>query len=303
MRIAILGLGLIGGSIAKALREDPSGVGPLDPTGVEIAAWTPSSVGPRAALEAGAVDHVARTIAEAVDGAALIVICAPPIAATSILDELVICRRSGRLAEGAVITDVLSTKRWIMAEAAKRTLRFCGGHPMAGKHETGFAAADSSLFIGRPWVVVPDHQGASSAAALVERLASSCGAKPIMMDADLHDAATAAVSHLPLLLSAALVSAVSQGEQGKAVDGWRVSHLLASSGWNSATRLARGSDEMGADILATNAREVRRRLRAFRDELERWDARLAAAENDPVVGRTDIRARLAEARETLEELG
>jgi len=99
------------------------------------------------------------------------------------------------------------------------------------------------------------------------------------------------------------VSAVSPGEQGKAVDGWRVSHLLASSGWNSATRLARGSDEMGADILATNAREVRRRLRALRDELERWDARLAAAENDPVVGRTDVRARLAEARETLEELG
>ena len=303
VRIALLGLGLIGGSIAKALREDPAGVGPFDPTGVEIAAWTPSSAGPRAALEAGAVDHVARTIAEAVDGAALIVICAPPIAATSILDELVICRRSGRLAEGAVVTDVLSTKRWIMAEAAKRTLRFCGGHPMAGKHEAGFGAAEASLFVGRPWVVVPDHHGASSAAALVERLASSCGAKPIMMDADLHDAATAAVSHLPLLLSAALVSAVSQGEQGSAVDGWRVSHLLASSGWNSATRLARGSDEMGADILATNAREVRRRLRALRDELERWDARLAAAENDPVVGRTDIRARLAEARETLEELG
>jgi prephenate dehydrogenase len=303
MRIALLGLGLIGGSIAKALREDPASAGPLDATGLEIAAWTPSSAGPRAALEAGAVDHVARTIAEAVDGAALIVICAPPIAATSILDELVICRRSGRLAEGAVITDVLSTKRWIMAEAAKRTLRFCGGHPMAGKHETGFAAADASLFVGRPWVVVPDHHGASSAAALVERLAATCGARPIVMDAELHDAATAAVSHLPILVAAALVSAVSQGEQGKAVDGWRVSHLLASSGWSSATRLARGSDEMGADILATNAAEVRRRLRALRDELERWDARLAAAERDPLLGRTDIRARLAEARETLEELG
>ena len=102
MRVALLGLGLIGGSIAKALREDPSGSGQLDPNGVEIVAWTPSSLGPRAALDAGAVDQVARTIAEAVDGAALVVICAPPVAATSILDELVICRRSGRLAEGAV---------------------------------------------------------------------------------------------------------------------------------------------------------------------------------------------------------
>jgi prephenate dehydrogenase len=171
VRLALLGLGLIGGSIARSLREDPAGAGPFDQGGVEIAAWTPSSLGPRAAHEAGVVDQVARTVAEAVDGAALIVICAPPVAATGILDELVICRRSGRLAEGAVITDVLSTKRWIMAEAAKRSLRFCGGHPMAGSTETGFAASDGRLFMGRPWVVVPNHHGASSAAALVERLA------------------------------------------------------------------------------------------------------------------------------------
>ena len=196
-------------------------------------------------------------------------VTAPPIAMAELLDELVVCRRSGRLTESAVVTDVGSTKRWIMAEAAKRSLRFCGGHPMAGSTETGFAASDGRLFMGRPWVVVPNHHGASSAAALVERLASSCGARPVTMDADLHDAATAAVSHLPLLVAAALVSAVSQGEQGKAPDGWGVSHLLASSGWDSATRLARGSEEMGADILATNAREVRRHMSSARPRYHR----------------------------------
>ena len=142
MKVALLGLGLIGGSIARALREDPASVGPLDESGLEIAAWTPTQTGPREALAAGVIDTVGRSIAETVDGAALVILCAPPIAMTAILDELVICRRSGRLADGAVVTDVASTKVWIAREAAARNIRFCGGHPMAGSHETGFAAAD-----------------------------------------------------------------------------------------------------------------------------------------------------------------
>ena len=101
---------------------------------------------------------------------------------TAILDELVICRRSGRLADGAVVTDVASTKVWIAKEAATRNIRFCGGHPMAGSHETGFAAADANLFLGRPWVIVPGANG-GGAAALVERLATSCGARPVILEA------------------------------------------------------------------------------------------------------------------------
>ena len=300
MKVALLGLGLIGGSIARALREDPASVGPLDESGLEIAAWTPSQTGPREALAAGVIDTVGRSIAETVDGAALVILCAPPIAMTAILDELVICRRSGRLADGAVVTDVASTKVWIAREAAARNIRFCGGHPMAGSHETGFAAADANLFLGRPWVVVPGANG-GGAAALVERLATSCGARPVILEAELHDAATAAVSHLPLLLAAALVEAVALGDAADAPDGWKISHLLASTGWLSATRLARGSEAMGADILATNAREVRRRLKTLRLILEEWDARLAAAENDPVIGRTDLEGRLAAARAVLTE--
>ena len=120
MKVALLGLGLIGGSIARALREDPASVGPLDESGVEIVAWTPTQTGPRDALAAGVIDSVGRSIAETVDGAALVILCAPPIAMTAILDELVICRRSGRLADGAVVTDVASTKVWIAREAAAR---------------------------------------------------------------------------------------------------------------------------------------------------------------------------------------
>ena len=302
MRIALLGLGLIGGSIARALREDPSGAGAFDRDPLHLVAWTPSAGAPREALAAGLVDEAARTIAEAVDGAGLVVLCVPTMAAAAILDELVICRRSGRLLESAVVTDVSSTKRWTVAEAAKRGLRFVGGHPMVGGNETGFGSGDPRLFAGRPWVIVPGPN-AGAGAALVERLATSCGARPITMEAELHDAAVAGVSHLPLLLSAALVEAVAGGAAAEAPDGWRVAHLLASSDWAAATGLARGSDEAGTDIIATNADEVRRHLRALRDELERWDARLAAVGRDPLGGKTDIRRRLAAARATLEELG
>ena len=300
MKVALLGLGLIGGSIARALREDPASVGPLDQGGVEIAAWSPSQSGPRAALSAGVIDSVGRTIAETVDGAALVVLCAPPIAMTQVLDELAICRRSGRLADGAVVTDVASTKVWIAREAAARNIRFCGGHPMAGSHESGFAASDATLFLGRPWVVVPGANG-GAAAALVERLATSCGARPVVLEAELHDAATAAVSDLPLLLAAALVEAVALGDAATAPDGWSVAHLLAGTGWHSSTRLARGSESMGADILATNAREIRRRLKSLREVLEGWDARLAAAQNDPIIGRVDIERRLSAVRSVLVE--
>lgn len=300
MRVALLGLGLIGGSIARALREDPAGVGPLGGAPVEIAAWTPSQTGPRTALAAGSIDVVGRSIAEAVDGAALVILSAPPIAMAELLDELVVCRRSGRLTDAAVVTDVGSTKRWIMAEAAKRGLRFVGGHPMAGSHESGFAAADPNLFLGRPWVVVPGERSGAGQ-ALVEQLATACGARPVTMDAELHDTATAGISHLPLLVAAALVGAVALGEQANSAAGWPVARLLASSGWHSATRLARGSEEMGADLLATNAAEVRVRLRELRAELDAWEARLAAAERDPVGGRLDIRSRLAAARKVLEE--
>jgi prephenate dehydrogenase len=211
MRVALLGLGLIGGSIARALREDPAGAGPFGGESLEIAAWTPSQIGPRTALAAGSIDFVGRSIAEAVDGAAIVILSAPPIAMAELLDELVVCRRSGRLTDAAVVTDVGSTKRWIMAEASKRGLRFVGGHPMAGSHETGFSAADPNLFLGRPWVVVPgDRSGAGQ--ALVEQLATACGARPVTMDAELHDTATAGISHLPLLLAAALTGSVALDE-------------------------------------------------------------------------------------------
>ena len=287
VRIAVLGLGLIGGSIARAVR----------PYGWPVAAWTPSGGGPRQALEAGLVDEAAPSVADAVEGADLVVLAAPASACLDILDELAGPAR-GALGAGAVVTDVASTKALLVARAAAHGLRFVGGHPMAGRETSGFGAADATLFRGRPWVVVapPDDE---AAAGRVEMLAAACGARPVRMGAAEHDAAVAAISHAPLVLAAALVEAMAGGPGEPPAPGWDDAAALAASGWASATRLARGDPAMGAAIAATNAGPLATRLR---DVLARLDAWIELLEDRPADGLPDealLRARLEAARARL----
>jgi len=293
MRIAFLGLGLIGGSIVRALRES-SGSGAGGSGDWRISAWTPGGMGPRIGHEQGLIDHAAPSAATAVEEAELVVLAAPPIACLDLLGDLAGPLR-GALAPGAVVTDVVSTKRVIVDRASSLGVRFVGGHPMAGVEASGFEAADATLFSGRPWIVVPSDD--APALARVEALARACGARPVRMDPDDHDAAVAAISHLPLVLSAALVEAVA-GRSGQPRDGWSLAAPLAAGGWRSMTRLARGDVEMGTGIAATNAPELAARLRAMRDMIEDWLRLLEAAEGPDEVA---IRDRLASARAVLED--
>ncbi|HEY0444255.1 MAG TPA: prephenate dehydrogenase/arogenate dehydrogenase family protein [Candidatus Limnocylindrales bacterium] len=265
MRIAFLGFGLIGGSVARSLRSRSAGW--------SIAAWSPSGNGPRTAAEDGTIDLAAPDPAAALAGADLVVLAAPPLECLALLDDL-----AGPLADalprGAIVTDVASTKRSIAARARDRGLPFVGGHPMAGRETAGYGAADEALFVGRPWVICDDG-AASRAVALVERLARDVGARPLLMDAATHDAAVAAVSHLPLVLSAALVEAMAPSAS-RAGDS-TVEHaatLLAASGWRDMTRLARGDATMAAGIAATNADLLAIRIRDLRDALDGWLAEL-----------------------------
>ncbi len=148
---------------------------------------------------------------------------------------------------------------------------------MAGREITGFEASAADLFVGRPWVVV---RGRAADGADVERvtwLARACGALPVAMAAEAHDAAVAAISHAPLVLSAALVEAVA-GAPGRAQPpGAEDARALAASGWRGMTRLAKGDPEMGAGILATNAPAVAVHLREVRERLDAWIDALEAA--------------------------
>lgn len=290
MRVALLGFGLIGGSIAHALRR----------TRPEwsLAAWSPSGSGPEAAAAAGLVDVAAGSPADAIDGAELVVLAAPPLACLELIDTLAGSLRD-HLAVSTVVTDVASTKSAIVARADELGLRFVGGHPMAGREVSGFGAADPDLFRDRPWVIVPGAMADEDDRARVESLAVACGARPIVMDARDHDAAVAAISHLPLVVAAALVEAVAGGE-GPAREGWTTAAGLAASGWQGMTRLARGDAEMGAGIAATNAAPVAARLRDLRAVLDEW---LAALERPGGPDEVELTARLSAAKRRLEESG
>jgi prephenate dehydrogenase len=284
VRVAFLGFGLIGGSIARAIRER----GPrADWT---LNAWSPTGDGPRAAATDGTIDQAASSAAEAIEGAELIVLAAPPEACLRLIDDLASGVRD-TLSPEAVVTDVASTKAAIVDRATAHGLRFVGGHPMAGLETGGYAAADGSLLAGRPWVVVP---GDDAATERVETLARATGAVPTRMAARAHDEAAAGISHLPLVLSAALVETVAGGVEVR--PGWEAAEPLAAGGWASMTRLARGDVEMGTGIVATNADALARRIRDVRDALDGW---LVDIERPGGPDRARIESRLTAARARL----
>jgi prephenate dehydrogenase len=289
VRVALLGLGLVGGSIAHALRSGGEAW--------RVTAWTPSGTGPREAVEAGIAAEAPATAAEAIAGARLIVLAGPPLACLGWIDEL-----AGPLASSlerdAVVTDVASTKAVIVERADAVGLRFVGGHPMAGRETPGFAASSADLFVDRPWVVTPGVRASEDDTQLVEDLAIACGARPVLMDAVEHDTAVAAVSHLPLVLSAALVEAVAGRHPGQGPADWETARGLAAGGWSSMTRLARGDATMGAGILATNAPAVAARLRDIRAIIDEW---IAALDGPRGPSGDELVERLGAVRRRLEE--
>jgi prephenate dehydrogenase len=293
VRIAFLGLGLIGGSVARALRERP-GEPQVGPDGdLELVAWSPSGEGPARARAAGVIDAAASTPVEAVTGAALVVLGGPADAVISAVRSLGSADHA-TLDPNATVTDVASTKRQVVAAADEAGIAFVGGHPMAGRETSGFDAADSGLVVGRPWVVVPGRCARPRDVERVEWLARAVGAVPLGASADEHDAAVAAISGLPLVTAAALVEAVA----GPPEAAWPAAHAhrLAASGWGSATRLARGDPAMGAALLATNATEVAAAIRALEAALAAWREQLEAGDPaDPEA----VRDRLARARTLL----
>jgi len=280
MQLALLGLGLIGGSIARALRAQ---------SGWSIVAWTPTGRGPGEAVRAAAIDREAGSLDDAVDGADLVVIAAPPLEGIDLVRRLGVPARDRT---GFTVTDVVSTK-WAITEAAAAVeLPFVGGHPMAGRETFGFSASTPDLFVGRPWVITEPVGGGDP--IIVETLARACGAVPVHVSAADHDRAVAAISHLPLVASVALVEAVlvAAGDRAAAGDEAAEAELerrLAASGWRDMTRLARGDAAMGAGILATNAPAIADRLRAYRDRIDDW---LAIVESGDGMDVDAVRRRL-----------
>ena len=253
-RLAIIGLGLIGGSVGLALKR-----GRLE--GLEIvghdAEW---GVNGRA-RKLGAIDREARHSAEAAEGAAVVVIATPILQVKQVLEQI-----APVLGEGAVVTDTASTKRDVVRwanELLPEGVHFVGGHPIAGKEQSGVEAADAALFEGRPWAITPSIHAAEEAIKTVENLVALVGATPVLIDAEEHDSYMAAVSHLPLLVSTALFSLVSQSRA------WPELAAIAGPGFRDTTRLASSSPDLSHDICLTNQENLLHWLDRFAEELGR----------------------------------
>ncbi len=267
-KVAIIGLGLIGGSIGLALKR----AGLKD---VRIAGNARTRDTLQRAKRLGAIDEDCATPAEAAKDARLVIIACPILAMKPVLEEI-----APVLAEGAVVTDAGSTKANVM-RWAKETLPahafFVGGHPMAGKETSGIDAADPDLFREKTWVVVPSVDAPEPAVQTVLALAQACGASAVFMDADEHDSYVAAISHLPLTLASALFSVAFCSAAWPELAG------LASSGFRDTTRLASGSPEMAHDIVMTNRENLLHWIDRFQDELTRFRAMIASGESQKVL--------------------
>ena len=274
-RISIIGLGLIGGSLGLALKR--SGLGEVEVVGHDRE-W---GVGGRAE-RAGAIDRSARDLTAAVRDAPLIILATPILAMREVLEAV-----APVLREGCVVTDTGSTKAQVLGWAAEILpphAHFVGGHPMAGKERSGLDAADGDLFRGAPYCIVPTVTADERAINTVLGLIAIVGAYPVFVDAAEHDSYVAAVSHLPIVLSAALFSLV-RGSQA-----WPDMSALAATGFRDATRLASGDPGLSHDICLTNKEAVLHWLDRFSDELRR--IRELVAGNDEELFKTFARIQM-----------
>ena len=247
-QVCVVGVGLIGGSFALALRA--SGF-----VGKIIGVSSPDAV--RVAIERGVIDE-ALPLAEAAAAADLIYLARPISGILSVLDEI-----DAYVKPGTLITDAGSTKAAICKRAAEtiRRGRFVGGHPMAGKEARGAAEAEATLFRGRPYIL-------TSKCPELEELATGFGARLVIMTAEEHDALVALTSHLPQLISTALAASIGDGPEAARVAGPAAMDL---------TRLALSPYEIWRDIFATNAENVDAALGAFISKLEELRSLLSDA--------------------------
>lgn len=261
-RIAIVGLGLMGGSLALALRGRVAALLGIDPD--------PATR--RLALERRIVDEAASSLDEVLPRADVLILAAPVRAIVETIRQLSL---QASPAESKIILDLGSTKREIVTSMEALPPRFdpLGGHPMCGKETCGLTHADPNIYRGAAFAFVPLERTSPRARAFAGSLAAGLGARPLWLDAPTHDAWTAATSHLPYLLAAALAG-VTPAEAAP----------LIGPGYRSTSRLASASRPVMLDILKTNRQPVLESLRRFRGRVEDIETLLAREDFPALAG-------------------
>lgn len=260
-RVAILGVGLIGGSIGLRLKA-------MEFRGTVVAFDQPDVLAE--ALERGAIDQGFGDISQAVAGADLIILAVPVIEALGILPTVLKQAKAG-----AVITDTCPTKLELerVAEATASGGIYIGGHPLAGKDRQGIANADADLFESAYWLLCARESVPPEAREALMWWVRMIGGYPILVDARRHDEIAAKTTHVPLIIALTLTQWLAEHSATEPLLA-----RLASGSFQSMTSLASLPPEMWAGVLQTNRAEVLHSIREFKQALEEIEGRIVAGE-------------------------
>ncbi len=255
--ITIIGTGLIGTSLGLAIKK--VGIKNVQIVGTDLERYRANK-----AKSMKAVDRVENNMTAAVRDASMVFIATPVMAIKEVMEH--IGPQLRRSDERTIVSDTGGTKAAVL-EWAKEYLPdhvdFVGGHPLAGRETPGPDNADGDLFNDRPYCIVPSPGASQKGVTTIVDLTSAMGASPFFIDAQEHDSFVAAVSHLPFVLSAALIGATSKSPQ------WGDISHLASSGFRDVSRLASGDSAMHRDVCLTNQDGIIHWINEFIMELER----------------------------------
>jgi prephenate dehydrogenase len=253
--IAIVGLGLIGGSLGLALKQ-------ADLNQVELVGCARNPDVAARAVRIGAVDRTSGSIAAAIDDADIVVLAVPTMAIGEIMQQI-----APHLKAGCTVTDTASTKIKVMEWADSylpAAVSFIGGHPMAGKESSGIDVAEDGLFRGCTYCLVPGHSVSQASTELMADLVGRIGAGPLFLTAPKHDEFVAGISHLPFILSSSLTLATTKNPL------WHEMSRLAATGYRDVGRLASQNARMNRDICLTNRESILFWIDEFAEELARF---------------------------------
>jgi arogenate dehydrogenase (NADP+) len=248
--IGIVGLGLIGGSLGLDLRS----------RGFQVYGVSHQARTCQIAVERGIADEAGLSL-ELLALADIIFICTPIAAIAPTLKQLI-----PYLSPNTIVTDVGSVKTPIVQECSQLWDYFVGSHPMAGTAEQGVEAAQKDLFVNAPYVLTPTTTTPAIATQRVEEIATLLGAKIYTCSPEQHDRAVAWISHLPVMVSAALIDACTSETDASVIE---LAKQLASSGFRDTSRVGGGNPELGVMMAEYNRENLLRSLSLYRDRLDR----------------------------------
>jgi len=251
--IAVIGCGLIGGSLLKSLKKPD----------IKLIAISRSSETVEKIIKNNLAD-VASTDIEDIKDADFVFICTPIAKVTETIEKV-----AGIVSPDCIITDTASVKGFIMefADNTDKKIRFIGGHPMAGTENKGIDSAVNGLFEGAKWVITPSKQCSKDDIKNLKKIITLTGAITVEADPKAHDMAVAFISHMPLILSQSLFALV------KDYPDKNISELalkLASSGFRDMTRLAVSNPEMANDMMTYNKDNIGMAFEDLKEQINRF---------------------------------